>query len=52
MADPAAETKPKVENSNVINLVVKDQNDTEVFLEAKPFKGFLTSLSSHLPQRM
>lgn len=32
MADQGAETKPKVENGSVINLVVKDQNDTEVLL--------------------
>lgn len=32
MADETAETKPKIETGSAINLVVKDQNQTEVSL--------------------
>jgi hypothetical protein len=44
MADQTAETKPKIETGSAINLVVKDQNQTEVI--AMTFKRSPSVVSS------
>ena len=51
MADQNAETKPKVENGNVINLVVKDQNDTEVRLRISSIGDYFLASANSVDHR-
>ncbi|KAK9918913.1 hypothetical protein WJX75_008008 [Coccomyxa subellipsoidea] len=51
MADQGAETKPKVENGSVINLVVKDQNDTEVHFKVKTHTKFQKIMEAYASKR-
>ncbi|BDA49133.1 probable small ubiquitin-related modifier 1 [Coccomyxa sp. Obi] len=49
--DQSAETKPKVEGGNVINLVVKDQAGTEVHFKVKSHTKFQKIMDAYAGKR-